>query len=290
MDLFGVYYFFTFDGERKYKTSFGGIITIFTILFTACMMYILGQEIIFRDNPKDITVIQVNPKPLDMTFQVSTGFLIVDQTSSFIQDFDKYVRFEGNYHVLSNKNGQFSEDAGFPEKIITRKCKSHDFPAEVDYQYIIMALDYATCYDNAKTKELGGDFTGDYSKYLDMWIKPCVNTTLNGNFCKSEEEIREFLSNGQVSISLHHDAIDYNTANFSNPIKKFIKEDNYMLDLSVYKTYTYSFQKFEVLTNQGIFWTDQYGIVSYLFDNVKFDFSVNTNTKFSDIILGKPYF
>lgn len=178
--------------------------------------------------------IEVIPIPENMEFQMSTGFLIVDSTSSFVKGWEKYLRFEGNYQSFKNNEGIFSPLDGFPKPIPLRNCNKTDFSESVSVQYDLMALDQAICFEKSQL-QIGGDFSGDYVNYVYINLGPCINTTENNFSCKSKEEILEFISNGKISISLHHDDIQYNAHNYSFPIRKFITENNYILDKSVSK-------------------------------------------------------
>jgi hypothetical protein len=283
IDIFGIHYVLLFDGKLKYQTILGGIVTIISIIFSASMIYVLGEEVFYKSNPKDLLKIEVNPKPMNLTYMKSMAFLIVDQTSSYLEDFKRLVRFQANYHQLSNINGTFTELQGFPKIINLRNCKSSDFPSTVSEQYYLMALDNAICFDNHDFT-IGGDFSGDYVSYIDFWISPCLNYTNNNFKCNSKEEILEFFNSGKISISLHRDEIQYNATNFLNPIEKFIIEDNYILDMRISKKYAYYLQNFVVETNEGIFWNDFTSQVDQTYDIPKFDFSFNSNN-FEEISL-----
>ena len=50
-------------------------------------------------------------------------------------------------------------------------------------------------------------------------MKPCVNTTENGNHCKSPEEIYQNMNAGEFAITVIDARADPN--NFEGPINKF---------------------------------------------------------------------
>lgn len=274
IDAFGSHYVLNFDGKLKYKSLLGGLFSIACIIYGLSIIYVLAEEIFYRNNPQNLTKVSVSPRPSDKEFQMSTGFLVVDSKSSFVEGWEKYLRFEGNYYRYQNSEGIFSSLDGFPQKQPLRGCRKSDFPDSVAVQYDLMALDEAMCYENSN-HTIGGDFSGDYVNYLDMSIGPCVNTTENNSTCKSHDEILEFISNGQIAISLHYDAIQYKADNYSYPIDKFIIENNYILDRSVFKRYDYFVQKYIIETNGGVFWNDHFFKNDQNFDWVKFDFSSN---------------
>ncbi len=70
LDAFGIHYVLTFDGQLKYKTSLGGLMTIFTCLFLLGMTYLLGSEILAKKKPNDIKRVLTRPTPPAMIFNI----------------------------------------------------------------------------------------------------------------------------------------------------------------------------------------------------------------------------
>ena len=282
-DIFGIPYLFTFNEENKYQAYFGGIITIISIMFGITILYFLGEEIFYKTNPKNLLTIEKFPLPPKFIYSMSNAFLLVDENSSFIDNYEKYIRFEGYYQYYKNdENGIFNSEVGYPFILTSRKCKVTDFPNEASYQYKIMSLDEAICIDNPMV-ELGGYFSGNYTKYLNIVIKPCINET-SDNKCASKEEITEIFSYGQRSISMHSDSLQYNPSNYSYPVQKFISEDNYKFDIMFCKQITYFIQEMKIITDSGIFWKELSSSSYQMIDNIKIESyrNNNSNNKFSD--------
>jgi hypothetical protein len=290
LDLFAMHYSLYFDGRHLYRTSLGGILTLITGFFIVALVYVIGEEILWRDHPKDLLNVDILPVPKNMTFDVSTAFVMEHYGfSNGLDDNEKYLRFEGLYHDIEYYDGNNQDKPGFPKIIKTRNCNFSDFPDYVSDQYINMELDSATCFDNGKF-EIGGDFTTDYVKFIEMMVKPCKNSTLNNNSCASVQEIKNYLRNG-VSVSLHSAALQYNSYNYSYPLAKYIAEDNYIVDPLIYKEFTYTVQEFNVKTDQGIFWTEYFKHIDYKFDAIKVDFSSIPDNypeeSYSDLVLSR---
>jgi hypothetical protein len=289
-DLFARHYVLPLDGQLKYKSAFGGIFTVFTIFATLTLVYVLGIEIILRKSPSDLLQIETSPIPKSLIFNISNAFLIVDSMSSYIKDFDKYLQFEANYHWLKNSDGIFYQEPNYPEKILSRACEISDFHSNLEDQFNLMALNKAFCFSN-QSKELFGDFSGDTSKYLNMIIRPCINTTENNFKCKSHEEIKKFLMDNPISISFHYSSIQYDAKNYSEPLKSFIREDNYVLSYVTTKYITYTVQEFNVISNIGIIWDFFTSIKAIQFDKIKHDFYFREKEKnFEELIFAEFMF
>ena len=53
-DTYSNYYNFTYKGQPKYKTIFGGISTLISWCLILIFSLILGKDLIFKENPKII--------------------------------------------------------------------------------------------------------------------------------------------------------------------------------------------------------------------------------------------
>lgn len=55
LDAFGFHYVFNFEGQLKYRSNLGGILTITCFLYCLSIIYVLAQEIFYRNNPTNLT-------------------------------------------------------------------------------------------------------------------------------------------------------------------------------------------------------------------------------------------
>jgi hypothetical protein len=55
IDLFGEQFNFTILGKTKYKTFFGGVLTLIMFIATVVFCVLFGMDLIIRSNPKVMT-------------------------------------------------------------------------------------------------------------------------------------------------------------------------------------------------------------------------------------------
>jgi hypothetical protein len=207
------------------------------------------------------------------------AYLVVDSTSSKIENFEKYIRLDPYCRNLENKDGIF-KDTELSEKLKIKSCKKSEFPYELHYQYDIMSLDHAICIESSD-KMLGGYFSGSYSKYLNITIVPCYNSTDYPFQCESKENILKFLDRKDVLISMNYQSLEYDAKRHEKPINSFIQEDNYIMDPFQCKLYEYFIEEFIVRTDDGIIGNDYWTSNFYEFIDIdkKFDSFFQDNWK-----------
>lgn len=98
---------------------------------------------------------------------------------------------------------------------------------------------------------------------FDYIISKCVNTTENGNFCASEDDIAEMTRYTFVQVSLPKSVFDFSKAN--NPRKRTYDTQSYGLDNGMMKNYMSQLSPVFLKTDHGIFDED------YELDSVDFN-------------------
>merc|ERR1712032_437662 len=101
VDIFPQDFSFTYKGRKHLKTSWGGIISIFSFFSILINAILIGNDIYFRENPK---VIEVTKKEkLAPTFRLNNnntkiGFSISDSYSNLVDD-ESYFQFIPKYYI-----------------------------------------------------------------------------------------------------------------------------------------------------------------------------------------------
>ena len=67
LDLFGYPIDFTVNSNRKYKTKFGGILSIAMGIIWCILFFIFGQNCFYKQNPNGYTEVQPNEDALSLT-------------------------------------------------------------------------------------------------------------------------------------------------------------------------------------------------------------------------------
>ena len=153
-----------------------------------------------------------------------------------------------------------------------RLCNHSDYSPELSKQYDDMALDGGFCFDNQHVI-IGGDSSGAYVKYIEVLIKPCVNSTFNNFSCDLQENVDYFVSRRDVKIAMHHESLSYDASKYNNPVRKILIEDCYTMDPKLSKSYRYNIENFIVYSQTGFVVTRTINQTFYQIDNVVSDYS-----------------
>jgi hypothetical protein len=287
IDLFSKSFEFTFAGKDKFRSDMGGYITILTFFVAVYFVWLLGNEILYRNNPKDTQIISMRDNPLNLSLSVPVGFMVQDYRGKVFSDWDKYITFESFYWSKIRLNGEYV-DVEIPKKLSLRPCESNDFSEEVYMEFKRLELSKAKCLDQQK-QVLGGDLTSDFAKFITVRVTPCYNTT-ERNSCAPPEESFAFLNTKTLVISVKSEKIIYNSRDFKNPVKKFIGEDNVLADPFIFNFPRYGMNEFKVETDEGLIGqttnVQYYYELSFLNDIISaFDNQSKMPSDFSKLIL-----
>jgi hypothetical protein len=287
IDVFSKSFEFTFGGKDKFKSTMGGYFTILTVFVIIYITWILGKEIIQHDVPKDYAVLGLKEQPANLTLIVPTGFMIQDNRGRIITDYDRLITFEAFYWNKTRVNGTFV-DAAPPKPLKIRECSSSDFSDEVYSSFVTLQMDSAKCLDE-REQVLGGDYTGDFVKFVSVRITPCFNTT-ERDYCAPFDESFNYLNVKNLVVSLKSEKILYSSIDYAKPVTKIINENTILIDPYIFNFPTYQMYEFIVETDNGLIGQSKYSesFYEYYFLNdiiTAFDNEGNIPTHGSKLLL-----
>lgn len=287
IDVFGRNFIFTFGGKEKFKSKIGGYFTVLSFFITFYFIWLLGNEILYRSNPKDNQILSLRDEPLNVTLNVPTAFVVQDYRGRIFDNYDRYITFEAFYWRKKRVLGKY-EDYMIPENIKMRKCTPSDFSEEVYADFMKLGLQSGKCMDNS-FKELGGDFTSDFAKFISVKVTPCYNTT-ERKTCAPHEESFAFLNTKTLVLSIKSEKIIYNSRDFEKPVKKVIGEDNILADPYIFNFPRYEMYEFRIETDDSLIGehVSVNSYYEYVFLNdiiTSFDNQGKVPTDFREIIL-----
>lgn len=262
IDFFGKGFGFTFGGKETFKSHWGGYFTIFTFFVVLYMGWLLGKEILMRDMPKDYQVISIKNAPMNITWKVPTGFMVLDNRGTIFPGYDRYLTFEAYYWNMQRDKvtGKF-ENVTEALELEMVKCTPNDFSEEVYQSFVDLKMDSALCVAN-KNLVLGGDFGGEFAKFISVRVTPCYNTTKFSN-CLPAEESLEFLNLKNLVVSVKNEKILYKSKDFNKPVNKFMGEDNILIDPYIFNFPRYGIHEFIVDTDAGLIGTSNNAVSYY---------------------------
>jgi len=257
LDFMGREFKFNIGGGMgdTYKTTFGGLLSLFQAIGFLVLLWYFGQDIYLRESPSMIVSSSLIDKfpmyDIDST-TFNFGFRVEDVLGNFLDDpreftYDLiYRKFEvtesGGFEVTK----QWNKDL---EKCSTKHFDNFTLYNERLYNYF--------CIENNYT--IGGDWGASEIQVPTFLIRRCsIETELKYNIkCKTDDEIKHDHSNlFYVDLYLQKNLI--NPHNFSDPIKSSYSYGYKQIDIfnsDVLKQEIY-YSTGELITDTGFLFSD----------------------------------
>jgi hypothetical protein len=224
LDFYGISKNFTINSEEKFKTLFGGFISILIFIFSIFLLLVLGKDFLNKKNPNGYSSIEINPENYTkiMDFEFFVGFQVLNFEEKII-NFEELEFFYPMFtliHQYHLKNGSFA----FNEKEIPF-IKCDKFKINNKIKKSIFDLSKFLCPDISKIVDLniGGDLNlGQNSTELNFKISFC---NFNKEDCKDGNKFKELTQNGSIILNILYPEILYNIDNYENPFNIFLKLD-----------------------------------------------------------------
>ena len=229
LDLFGVPFMFTTNKKNYFKSMFGGIMSIISILAVGAFSIYLSRDFFLRLNPK---INQEKYPAKEIPFYNITndlfffGFFFQTSKGERIIDYNNYFTVNPTVYTYEDATTTnfttYNLKADYCEKIISNKTFL-DSDAN-DNAKIFKTVKNIICVDFGKDSllsTLGGDWTNK-NRYISIHFYPC-NKEENSS-CKTFEESFKWLKEKDIYISILVPTYSYESADdtyrYSNPLKR----------------------------------------------------------------------
>ena len=273
IDLYGIPYSFTVFNELLYKTATGGTMTILTILLNAFCFYYFGKDFYNRQNPAFVS--QASQSENYQKFNISRDDLLMairvedadsnpfNITGIFqIEAYYKGYEVKNNTSILIFKNSM--------DKINCAEINSTNLRLNTKKD-----LSKMDCLKFNNTV-LGGYWDGDFTYYLQITLKPCINSTSNNNSCMPFDQAISIINSGGLSFNVYTNKHYTKLDDYENPLK--ITLYNAYGDLSTItgKILRIFYKTASIKTDLGIVTDMSKNYTVYGLDNIIADtFSIN---------------
>ena len=267
-DLMGRNTLMTFHNESIFRTSGGGLFSVFLIMFFLFVGYYylllflshLNPVIIIMENFLESThpkYIVKNYLPMAFRFEDMNGNPIYDKT---------YMDFEVNFHNCT-RDENYLFDCKI-KKIDFKYCSSNSFPGELNIlfkpyfnnSFCINLNEFVIDSQNNTNLTIEGYWDQKQIKYFQIAAKKCEN---KGNItCKNETEILKFL-NKAVYFSMYN--LNYNLMynDYDNPFKGIINNCYFLIEREIGKIFFNNFVKTTLGTDVGPVLTEYENLTIY---------------------------
>ena len=271
LDIYGFNFSLRYKNESEYNTACGiffSLISIFIILLLSCLYslkMILRTKFSLVTNYNYLDEIEIDLSKIPFMLSLINYVKEVDIDSSyalFTLDVNTYTPKTNEIGILLLEKESHS--------IELEPCSLNNFG---EYSSLFSSYSYQknVCVkpnQNIKIKNRYGDQVKGYITF-DIHLVKCVNKT-DSNFCKSSEEINNYLLNSYVS--LFYISQTTNHFNISNPVVNKVTSDTFSISLSYIKKYFYFFSKEQYISDNGIILNKKNEFNLFQYHHTHFDF------------------
>lgn len=273
--------------STKYKTAFGGIMSILIVILTVMATFGFGIDIINRRNPSVVLNRNYANYPnLTITQDFLLSFGLFFDKGVLIDEIDTLVDIYFIYAITNPSAAYKNESVVTENKLQFVPCNTTDMLKQ-DYLKVKESLyadaGYYYCLPNGFNKPLEGEYGAPKFADLQLRIDICQNTTTKTN-CKPDRYIREKMS----LLFLHFLYTDtyQDSSDFSQPIKTVLLSSLLKGASTTYRRDYLIYRLVDYLTDSGWILSDEKTQNSYQVSSFNNDVAPNPETQiFYNIIV-----
>ncbi len=267
-DLLGRNTLMTFHNESIFRTSGGGLFSVFLIMFFLVIGYYYLLLFLSHQNPVILIMenflestypkyIVKNYLPLAFRFEDMNGNPIYDKT---------FLDFEINFqNCTRDENYLFNCKS---TKIDFKYCSSNSFPDEMNIlfkpyfnnSFCINLNDYVKDSRNNTNLTIEGYWDQKHINYFQIIAKKCENKS--NITCKNETEILKYL-NKAVYFSMYNFNYNLMYNDYDNPFKGIINNYYFLIEREIGKIFFNNFVKTTLGTDKGPVFTEYENMTIY---------------------------
>lgn len=283
LDYYSLNVNLTYNGKEKYSTVFGGLLTLFSIVIVLINAWLIGNDIIKKEEPTVIT----SDEDLGYTYPNYTisydnfflGYFFSDHQNNPFED-ETVLKVVPIYYTSKyDTNGTLVYEE---EELGLISCSDYFTQNNIQFPMSSAVMEPLKCINNLN-HSVGGFWTVDYVKYIYFSIYTCRNNTLKPHEkpCKPQEEIENTLT--KLFFNIFYESVMVNAKNYTHPMKRIISEDWYVMQASLFKEIDYHFENYVVKTDTGVIFNSDMDVKSSLgFQKIRQDYKVIENDDDND--------
>ena len=238
-DIFGTRFGFTLNNEEKFKTAFGGILTVLTLTIISIFSVVFGQ-VYYRINPsiyqspfvpeKYDTPMALRPDNFTLAWRIEADNKYALNFSKIIYPVMKHFKYKRN----EKEQLELINDV----TLELTKCSAEN--AKVKEFSNNFKLDDWYCFDWTKGNfTFGGFWDGDYLNAFQTLLFLCENGVVynaTNSRCTKLEDYHMFsnLYYG-LQISIMYPQYYFSSDDSKNPLRITFKNYNYYFNLKTFK-------------------------------------------------------
>lgn len=249
----------TDEKNVRFKTIYGGVLTILSTLLIVAASISFGIDLIRRKNSS----VTYNLLPADDSTQAQIGdfpFMValLDNGLKLLEDEDRYYTFYSEVwnFIPNNSTGNIVMDLK-REVINTERCDiNKHFGKYKDLFKDVPYLNHHYCLIPGQNISVYGLYgSTKKNNFVDHWISICLNdTSLNRTNCHPQEKSRARLVNTYISFVFLDYSIDHN--DFNNPVKILLRSEILPVSSTIYKRIFFYQRPVKYTTDYGLILED----------------------------------
>ena len=236
-DIYGSSYTINTLGQEKYKTWFGCLSTLITVIIVGVATFLFGTDLLYKKNPKVINYVEIL-KESEPLFVNSANFTIAwrieDYSGAPIAEENKYTfPSVGFFEYQRNSDGEFEQLQNIviePKKCSETRAKENPTILDLDLEtyYCIDFEEIKQARDPSSEVPFYGNFDENYVANVYIQFNSCRVSIETDNYydCVSFDEAVRRNNLGYQFISLILPRLNFKPSSFESPLNEYF-ENNY---------------------------------------------------------------
>ena len=294
-DLYSYEAKFTFNekGDTGLKTLTGGILSLFSII-TVIIFSLYFMIRLFLRQDAQIIYSSMRDDSVEISYSYLLPFML-RLTDSFFTPIENQDLFNITLYVWYSNTSNLDNHQIVQRYDIVYLEKCNIYQHFNNYSQYFKKMNDINTYFCPINRLNNQSLLGIYGNskpfiYHNFYLSKCINSSLNNNSCKTEDEIEKKLSN--VFLDIRY--IDYSIDNLNKRKVKdiHIRNERLSISISVFKRIWLYLKTITYITDTGIFYNSYSSEVFHQYDSIRIDsdlrdFSHNVlNGTFTTLTIG----
>lgn len=253
LDSFGYSINFTVNSNDKYKSAFGGILSIASGFIWVILFFIFGQNCFLKQNPTGYSQIKPSVQSVNSLELYDNPFLFglqIAQNDWKILNIDEYFYPIFSFSENDFQSDQFSWNRTFLKAIPCNQVKINN---EIDIKYFNLSSFLCPDFSSIKEKSLKGTIDDGKFTVIDFFLRLCDENNSN---CKSKKKIEELKKRTKTWINTINPIVEYNINNITNSLISKIHFDGRLFNPFGYSFDELHYSRYKSETDLGDFFKD----------------------------------
>ena len=273
IDIYGTPFSLYYKKRSTYRSTLGTILSVVSILYIIDFsLYLFVQlmkknsfSILISNNSKSSNSINLSNIPIMIG--------LIDSNSSFIEMVQQYYNitvFIKTVRPITNSDTYINF-----KRIELELCNESIYVNQYPQMKKYYDLSKYLCIKPNQNIIINGRYGDSINEYNSLNIYFLIYNDFTNENIEKQNEANKLLYNSFLSIHYLYNIIDH--YNYTNPLSKKFRNENFQISPFVFKKFLYYFSNLTYISSQGMFSNSQIQYSSFLFDHLYLDFVENNN-------------